>query len=63
MVGLIIRAVIVTTVVAVIIAGIFHAPRTFRIPALFIGELIISTALILLAFAGFSALLGLIVPG
>lgn len=63
MIGFVIMAIIVTPVVAVIIAAIFHSPRTFRIPALFIGELIISTALILLAFAGFSALLGFIVPG
>lgn len=63
MIGLVLMTVILTPVLAVIIASVFGAPRTFRVPALFIGELILSTALIILAFAAFSALLGFIVPG
>lgn len=63
MIGLVLMMVIVIPVVVIIIAAIFSAPRTFRVPALLIGELVLSTAVILLAFAAFSALLGLIVPG
>jgi hypothetical protein len=63
MIGLVLMMVIVSPVVVIIIAAIFSAPRTFRVPALLIGELVLLTAIILLAFAAFSALLGFIVPG
>ncbi len=62
MIGIVLMTVIVTPVLAVIIAAIFTTPRTFRVPALLIGELVLSTAIIIFSFAAFSALLGLIVP-
>ena len=55
-------AIIGVPVIAVVAAAIFSAPRTFRVPALFIGSLVILFGTIILVFAIFSAILGLIVP-
>ncbi len=62
MMGLILMAIIGVPVIVLIIASILSAPRTFRVPGLFVGSLILLFGMVMLVFAIFSALLGLIVP-
>ncbi len=61
-IGLIVLAIIVGPVIVLTIASMFGAPRTFRIPGLFIGSLVLLIAAIILAFAIFGELLGFIIP-
>ena len=61
-IGFIILAIIVGPVIVLTIASIFGAPRTFRIPSLFIGSIILLIGAMILGFAIMSALLGFIVP-
>ena len=61
-IGFIVLAIIVGPVIVLTIASIFGKPRTFRVPGLFIGSLILLIGAIILSFAISSALLGFIVP-
>ncbi len=61
-IGLIVLAIIVGPVIVLTIISMFGAPRTFRIPGLFIGSLVLLIGAMILAFAVFGALLGFIVP-
>ncbi len=61
-IGFIVLAIIVGPVIVLTIASMFGAPRTFRIPGLFMGSLVLLVGAIIVAFAIFSALLGFIVP-
>ncbi len=61
-IGFVVLAVIVGPVIVLTIAAMFGAPRTFRIPGLFLGSLALLVGAIVLAFAAMSALLGFIVP-
>jgi len=62
MMGLILMAIIVIPVIVLIIASILSAPRTFRVPGLFIGSLVLLMGVIILGFAIFGVILGFIVP-
>ena len=61
-IGFIVLAIIVGPVIALTIAAIFGRPRTFRVPGLFIGSLILLIVAIILSFAVSSVLLGFIIP-
>ena len=61
-IGYIVLAIIVGPVIVLAIASMFGGPRTFRIPGLFVGSLVLLVGAIIVAFAIFSALLGFIVP-
>ncbi len=61
-IGLTVMAIIAIPVIFLIITSIFSPPRTFRVPGLFLGSLILLIGAIIFAFAAFSAILGLIVP-
>ncbi len=61
-IGFIVLAIIVGPVILLTIAAIFGAPRTFRVPGLFIGSLILLFTAIIFSFAISSVLLGFIVP-
>ena len=61
-IGFIVLAIIVGPVILLTIASIFEAPRTYRIPGLFIGSLILLIGAIVLSFAIAGVLLGFIVP-
>ena len=62
MIGFILMGIIVVPVIALITAAIFSKPRTFRIPSLFIGSLIVLFVIVMVVFALFGAILGFIVP-
>ena len=62
-IGFIVLAIIVGPVIVLTIAAIFGSPRTFRVPGLFIGSLILLIIAIILSFAVSSVLLGFIIPG
>ena len=62
MIGFILMGIIVVPVIILIIASIFSKPRTFRIPILFIGSLIVLFVIVMVVFALFGGLLGFIVP-
>ncbi len=61
-IGLIVLAVIVSPVILLTIAAMFGKPRTFRVPGLFLGALILLIGAIILSFAASSVLLKFIVP-
>ncbi len=61
-IGFIVLAIIVGPVILLTIAAIFGSPRTFRIPGLFIGSIILLLGALISGFAIISALLGFIVP-
>ena len=61
-IGFIVLAVIVGPVIVLTIAAMFGRPRTFRVPGLFLGSLILLIGAIILSFAASSALLMFIVP-
>ncbi len=61
-IGFIVLAIIVGPVIMLTIAAMFGAPRTFRVPGLFLGSLILLVSAIILSFAASSALLRFIVP-
>ncbi len=61
-IGFIVLAVIVGPVIVLTIASIFDPPRTFRVPILFIGSLILLIGVMILGFAISGVLLGFIVP-
>ena len=62
-IGFIVLAVIVGPVVVLIIASMFGAPRTFRVPGLLMGSLILLIGAMILGFAISGVVLGFIVPG
>ncbi len=62
-IGFVVLAIIVGPVIVLTIASIFSKPRTFRVPCLFIGSLILLVVAILFSFAMSGVLLGFIVPG
>ncbi len=61
-IGFIVLAIIVGPVIIITIAAMFGRPRTFRVPALFMGSVILLIGATLLGFAISSILLGFIVP-
>ena len=61
-IGLIVIAIIVLPVIVLTTASVFGAPRTFRVPGLFVGSLVLLVGAIIIGFAILGALLGFIVP-
>ncbi len=61
-IGFIVLAIIVGPVIVLTIASIFGAPRTFRIPGLFVGSIILLLGALISGFAIIGVLLGFIVP-
>ncbi len=61
-IGYIVLAIIVGPVILLTIASMLGAPRTFRIPGLFIGSIILLIGGIILSFAISGVLLRFIVP-
>ncbi len=61
-IGLVVLAIIVGPVIVLTIASMFGAPRTFRLPGLFLGSLVLLIGAIIVAFAIFGVLLGFIIP-
>ncbi len=61
-IGFIVLAIILGPVIVLTIASIFGAPRTFRIPGLFIGSIILLLGALISGFAIIGVLLGFIVP-
>lgn len=62
MIGFILMGIIAVPVIVLITASIFSKPRTFRIPGLFIGSIIVLFVIVMVVFAIFGGLLGFIVP-
>lgn len=60
-IGFTVLAIIVGPVVLLTIASIFSGPRTFRIPSLFLGSLIVIIVVIILSFAIGGRVLGFII--
>lgn len=61
-IGFIVLAIIVGPVILLTIAAMLGSPRTFRVPGLFLGALILLFGAIILGFAASSVLLKFIVP-
>ncbi len=61
-IGFIVLAIIVGPVILLSIAAIFGSPRTFRVPGLFIGSIVLLLGVLISGFAIISVLLGFIVP-
>ena len=61
-IGFIVLAVIVSPVIVLTIAAMFGSPRTFRVPGLFLGSVILLIGAIIASFAASSVLLKFIVP-
>lgn len=61
-IGIIVMAVILSPVVVISAAAIFDSPRTFRVPALFVGAVVGLIGAMVAAVAAFGAVLKLIVP-
>lgn len=61
-IGFIVLAVIVSPVIVLTIAAMFGSPRTFRVPGLFLGSVILLISAIIASFAASSVLLKFIVP-
>ena len=62
MIGLVLMAIVVIPIIVLIATSIFSAPRTFRVPGLFMGSLVVLFITIMLVFAIFGAILGFFVP-
>ncbi len=62
MIGYVIIGVILVPIIILIAASILEAPRTFRVPALFIGSLALQIGAIILSFAALGAILGFLIP-
>lgn len=62
-IGFVVLAIIVCPVILLTLAAMFGAPRTFRIPGLFMGSLILLIGALIAGFAIIGVLLGFIVPG
>ncbi len=61
-IGFVVLAIIVGPVILLTIAAMFGTPRTFRVPGLFLGALILLIGAIIAGFAASSMLLKFIVP-
>jgi hypothetical protein len=62
MIGYILMGIIAVPVIVLITASIFSKPRTFRVPILFIGSIIVLFGIVMVVFAIFGSILGLFVP-
>ena len=62
MIGFILMGIIAIPVIVLIIASMLSTPRTFRVPGLFIGSIIVLFGIVMVVFAIFGAILGFIVP-
>ncbi len=62
MIGFVVLAIIVGPVVLLTIAAMFGAPRNFRVPALFLGSLVLLVGAIIVSFAAVGVLLKFVVP-
>jgi hypothetical protein len=62
MIGFILMGIITVPVIVLITASIFSKPRTFRVPSLFIGSIIVLFGIVMVVFAIFGSILGLFVP-
>ncbi|MBI4188359.1 MAG: hypothetical protein HY529_04030 [Chloroflexi bacterium] len=61
-IGFVVLAIIVGPVVILTIASMLEHPRTFRIPTLFIGSVILLISAIISSFAAAGMLLKLVIP-
>ncbi len=61
-IGFVVLAIIIGPVILLTIAAMFGAPRTFRVPGLFLGALMLLIGAIILGFAASGVLLKFIVP-
>lgn len=61
-IGFVVLAIIVGPVIILTIASMLGHPRTFRIPGLFIGSMILLISAIISSFAAAGMLLKLIIP-
>ncbi|MFC2020643.1 hypothetical protein ACFLU1_02480 [Chloroflexota bacterium] len=61
-IGFIVLGIIVGPVIVLSIASILEPPRTFRVPALFVGSLIVLVGAIIASFAAVGIVLKFIVP-
>ncbi len=61
-IGLTVMALIAIPVILLIITSIFSPPRTFRVPGLFLGSLILLIGAIIVGFAISGVLLEFIIP-
>lgn len=62
LIGFVVLAIIVVPVILITMVSIFSPPRTFKIPGLFLGSLILLIGALISGFAIFGFLLGFIVP-
>ncbi len=62
MIGFILMGIIAVPVIVLVIASIFSAPRTFRVPGLFISSLILLFGIVVVVFAVFGMVLGFFFP-
>lgn len=62
LIGFVVLAIIVVPVILITMVSIFSPPRTFKIPGLFLGSLILLVGALISGFAIFGFLLGFIVP-
>ena len=61
-IGFIVLAAIISPVVLIILISIFSAPRTFKVPGLFLGSLILIFSILIVNFAMIGLLLMYVVP-
>ncbi|MBI2851515.1 MAG: hypothetical protein HYX84_00190 [Chloroflexi bacterium] len=61
-IGFIVLAVILTPVVTLLLISMFGNPRTFRVPALFLGGFVLLVGALVLGFAALSLVLKFFVP-
>ena len=62
-IGFVVLAIIVGPVAIITIISLFSPPRTFKMPGLFLGSLILLVGALVSGFAILGFLLGFIVPG
>lgn len=62
MIGFVLMGIIAVPVIVLIIASVLSPPRTFRVPALFIGSIVVLFGIVMAVFAVFGAILSFFVP-
>ncbi len=62
LIGFVVLAIIVGPVILITMVSIFSPPRTFKVPGLFLGSLILLIGALISGFAIFGFLLSFIVP-
>lgn len=61
-IGFIVLAIIVGPVICLVVASLFGRPRTFRVPVLLVGGLILLIAALVLGFAVIGTIMKFVVP-